>query len=195
MNHISPLLTIDSIALDRDITSRKRAFEALSLIVEHCAGVSHQAAFDAFNARERLGSTCMGGGVAIPHGRIKGLDGLVAAVLRTREPVVFDTPDGRRARLFFAVLIPEGDPDRYLEVLSDISELLKDRSAKEKLLSVATPLEFCEFVQSWTPPAAADGSDPAKSSPEAQEAQPQEGEAPAQAQTPEVPREIAAAQQ
>ena len=151
MNHIAPLLTLDSVELDSDITSRKRAFEEIARIVVHCAVVSHQAAFDALNARERLGSTCLGGGVAIPHGRVKGLDGLVIAVLRTKESIAFDTPDNRRARLFFSVLIPEGDPEKYLVVLSEISELLKNLETKQKLLSLPTPREFCEFVGSWTP--------------------------------------------
>ena len=58
----------------------------------------------------------------------------------------------RRARLFFAVMIPKDDPDKYLDVLSEISELLKDREVKQKLLSLETPLEFCQFIGSWTPP-------------------------------------------
>lgn len=159
MNHIAPLLTLDSVELESDITSRKRAFEEIARIVEHCAGVSHQAAFDALNARERLGSTCLGGGVAIPHGRVKGLDELVIAVLRTKESIAFDTPDNRRARLFFSVLIPEGDPEKYLVVLSEISELLKNRSTKQKLLTLPTPREFCEFVGSWEPPSENDVSE------------------------------------
>ncbi len=152
MNHIASLLTLDCIELDSDITSRKRAFEQISLIVEHCAGISHQVVFDALNARERLGSTCLGGGVAIPHGRVEGLDTLALAVLRTKESVAFDTPDNRRARLFFAVMIPKDDPDKYLDVLSEISELLKDKETKLKLLSLETPLEICQFIGSWTPP-------------------------------------------
>ncbi len=175
MNHIAPLLTLDCIELDSDITSRKRAFEEISHIFEHCAGVSHQTAFDALNARERLGSTCLGAGVAIPHGRIKGLDGLVIAILRTRESIAFDTPDNRRARLFFSVLIPESDPEQYLVVLSEISELLKDRAVKQQLLTLATPRELCEFISAWQPPeaesAAAEEKSPSGNAPDAPDAE------------------------
>ena len=110
MNHIASLLTLDCIELDSDITSRKRAFEQISLIVEHCAGISHQVVFDALNARERLGSTCLGGGVAIPHGRIEGLDALALAVLRTKESIAFDTPirysSCREAKTNFRYTLP-----------------------------------------------------------------------------------------
>lgn len=152
MNHITPLLTLDCVALDEDIPTRKRAFEAIGLIVEKCAGISHQAAFDALIARERLGSTCLGGGVAIPHGRIEGLKELVLAILRTKESVTFDTPDNRKARLFFGVMIPKDDPDQYLDVLSDIAALLKDQDAKKFLLNAKTPLEVCQFIGQWQAP-------------------------------------------
>lgn len=153
MNHIAPLLSLEAICLDRDISSRKRAFEELSLIIEQSAGLSHQEVFNALIARERLGCTCLGGGVAIPHGRVAGLDEMVLAILRTNAPVMFDTPDNRRARLFFCVMIPEGDEDKYLDVLSEISALLKDLTSKEKLLNVASPLALCEFIATWQPPA------------------------------------------
>lgn len=152
MNHIASLLTLESVIIDRDIPTRKRAFEEVALILEKSAGISHQAIFDAFIAREKLGSTCLGGGVAIPHGRIEDLDEIALAILRTNDPVTFDTPDNRRARLFFAVAIPQNDPDRYLDVLSDIATLLKDRDAKDALLNAATPLEICQFIGSWQAP-------------------------------------------
>ncbi len=152
MNHIAPLLTLDCVQLDADIPTRKRAFEAISLIVEKCAGISHQAAFDALIARERLGSTCLGGGIAIPHGRIEDLDQIVLAILRTKESVTFDTPDNRKARLFFGVMIPKNDPEKYLDVLADIAALLKNRESKEYLLNAETPLEVCQFIGNWQPP-------------------------------------------
>lgn len=152
MNHIAPLLTLDCVALDEDIPTRKRAFEAIGLIVEKCAGISHQAAFDALIARERLGSTCLGGGIAIPHGRIEDLDQIVLSILRTKEPITWDTPDNRKARLFFGVMIPKNDPDKYLDVLADIAALLKNKEAKEFLLNAETPLEVCQYIGNWQAP-------------------------------------------
>lgn len=151
MNPVASLLTIDGISLDVDTPSRKRAFEELSLLFEKTAGIPHREAFDALNARERLGCTALGGGVAIPHGRIQDLDRILVAILRTKTPVVFDTPDNRRARVFFSILIPDNDEEHYLPVLSTVAGLLKDRRVKDALLNESEPVKICQIVSSYTP--------------------------------------------
>lgn len=151
MNPVASLITLDGIALDADAPSRKRAFEELSLLFEKTAGVPHREAFEALNARERLGCTALGGGVAVPHGRIKDLDRILIAVLRTKTPVVFDTPDSRRARLFFGILIPENDEDNYLSVLAYVAGLLKDRTVKEALLNETDPVKVCQTISEYEP--------------------------------------------
>lgn len=154
MNHIADLLTLECIELDADIPTRKRAFEELSLILEKRAGVGHQEVFSALLARERLGCTCLGAGVAIPHGRIAGLTNISLAVLRTRQAVTFDTPDNRKARLFFCIIIPEEGGDNYLDVLADVAALLKDREAKSALLEAPNAMAVCQFIASWKAPEA-----------------------------------------
>lgn len=151
MNPVASLLTIDGIALNVDAPSRKRAFEELAHLFEKNAGIPHREAFDALNARERLGCTALGGGVAIPHGRIQGLDKIVVAILRTKTPVVFDTPDNRRARLFFGILIPANDEEHYLPVLSTVAALLKDRDVKDKLLNETEPVAICQTISDFVP--------------------------------------------
>lgn len=151
MNPVASLLTIDGISLDVDAPSRKRAFEELSLLFEKTAGIPHREAFDALNARERLGCTALGGGVAIPHGRIQDLDRILVAILRTKTPVVFDTPDNRRARVFFSILIPDNDEEHYLPVLSTVAGLLKDRRVKDALLNESEPVKICQIVSSYIP--------------------------------------------
>lgn len=151
MNPVASLLTIDGIALDVDAPSRKRAFEELSLLFEKIAGVPHRDAFDALNSRERLGCTALGGGVAIPHGRIQGLDRIIVAILRTKNPVVFDTPDNRRARLFFGILIPADDEENYLPVLATVAGMLRNRTVKDALLNQCSPLELCQTVSNYVP--------------------------------------------
>lgn len=152
MNHIAPLLTLDAVSLDEDIPTRKRAFEAIAMLAEKRAGIGHQAVFDALIARERLGCTCLGGGVAIPHGRVENLHQIVLVILRTKVSVAFDTPDNRRARIFFGVLIPKEDTEKYLDILADIASLLKNKDSKEFLFNAQTPLEVCQYVGAWEPP-------------------------------------------
>lgn len=151
MNPVASLLTIDGIALDIDAPSRKRAFEELAHLFEKNAGIAHRKAFDALNARERLGCTALGGGVAIPHGRVENLDKIVVALLRTKAPVIFDTPDNRRARLFFGILIPENDENQYLPVLAAVAALLKNRSVKDVLLTATDPVVICQTVSAFEP--------------------------------------------
>src|SRR5262250_3912219 len=101
MNLIAKLLPPSNILLDLDVTSKKRMFEQAGLLFENNQGVARSLVFDSLFARERLGSTGLGQGVAIPHGRIKGLKEAVASFIRVAEPIPFDAPDGRPVRLLF----------------------------------------------------------------------------------------------
>src|SRR5581483_2642994 len=93
MNLIAKLLPPSNIVLDLDVTSKKRMFEQAGLLFENNQGVARALVFDSLFARERLGSTGLGHGVAIPHGRIKGLKEAVGAFVRLAQPVPFDAPD------------------------------------------------------------------------------------------------------
>ena len=71
--------------------------------------------------------------------------------MRTKSPVVFDTPDNRRARLFFGILIPANDEEHYLPVLATVAALLKDRDIKEKLLNETDPVAICQIISDFVP--------------------------------------------
>lgn len=156
MNTVASLLTLDSVALDLDLSSRKRVFEEAALLLEKNVGISHQAVFDALNARERLGSTCVGGSVAIPHGRIEGIDEMAVAILRTRSTVEMGSIDNRMARLFFVIAIPQNDAEKYLDVLRQVATMLQDRDFKDGLLAAKTPMEMCQLIGGWNPPESTD---------------------------------------
>ena len=89
--------------------------------------------------REGLGSTGIGEGVAIPHGKVPGIDRLVAAFGRSREGVQFASLDGKPARLFFLILAPENSAGMHLKALARISRLLKDGRFRERLLAAEGP--------------------------------------------------------
>ena len=80
-------------AINVEATSKKRVFEQAGLLFERELGIARATVTDNLFARERMGSTGLGHGVAIPHGRVKGLKTPVAAILRVAEPVAFDAPD------------------------------------------------------------------------------------------------------
>src|SRR5476649_2789033 len=107
MNLISKLLPPSNIVLDLDVSSKKRMFEQAGLIFENNQGIARSLVFDSLFARERLGSTGLGQGVAIPHGRIKGMKEAVGAFFRLGQAVSFDAPDGQPVKLAFILLVPQ----------------------------------------------------------------------------------------
>ncbi len=92
--------------------------------------------------RERLGSTGIGDGVAIPHGKMKNIDNIICAVGRSKEGVDFDAVDRQRVHIFFLVLAPEDSASLHLKVLSRISKILRDPSFRKKILKLANAPEI-----------------------------------------------------
>jgi len=95
MNQIAELLPLANIALDLDVASKSRLFEAAGALFAASSGLDATTVSASLAAREKLGSTGLGQGIAIPHGRIKGLKEARGAFLRLKQPVPFDAPDGK----------------------------------------------------------------------------------------------------
>jgi PTS system nitrogen regulatory IIA component len=151
MNLIAKLLPPSNILLDLDVTSKKRMFEQAGLIFENNQGVARSLVFDSLFARERLGSTGLGQGVAIPHGRIKGLKEAVGAFVRLARPVAFDAPDGNPVNLVFLLLVPEQATELHLRILSELAQMLGDRELRDKLASVTDPGALHQHITAWHP--------------------------------------------
>ena len=111
MSQITQLLPLENIILDLDASSKKRVFEHVGLLFENYLGIARSTVFDSLFAREKLGSTGLGQGVAIPHGRIKGLRDATGAFLRLAAPVPFDSPDGKPVSNVIEITIPAFPPD------------------------------------------------------------------------------------
>ncbi|MBL0167942.1 MAG: PTS IIA-like nitrogen regulatory protein PtsN [Propionivibrio sp.] len=133
MSQITQLLTPENIVLDLDASSKKRVFEKVGLLFENNQGIARSAVFDSLFAREKLGSTGLGQGIAIPHGRIKGLKEASGAFLRLAAPVAFDSPDGKPVSLLFILLVPEQATEQHLQILSELAERFSDRTCREAL--------------------------------------------------------------
>lgn len=151
MNRLAAILPVADVVVDVDATSKKRVFEHAGLLFENQHAVARGTVTDNLFARERLGSTGLGHGVAIPHGRIKGLKSPLAAVLRVRDPLPFDSPDDQPVLLLVFLLVPEAATQRHLEILSEIAEMLSDRALRERLKTEADPLEVHRLIQAWEP--------------------------------------------
>ena len=151
MNQISKLLPPSNIVLDLEVSSKKRMFEQAGLIFENNQGVARSLVFDSLFARERLGSTGLGQGVAIPHGRIKGLREAVAAFVRLGTPVPFDAPDGKPVSLLFILLVPEQATEQHLQILSELAQIFSDPELREQLRKTRDPGELHGIISSWQP--------------------------------------------
>lgn len=145
MNHLAQLLPPENIVLDLDVSSKKRVFEHIGLLFENNQGIARSAVFDSLFAREKLGSTGLGRGIAIPHGRIKGLKEARGAFVRLTTPVPFDSPDGKPVTLLFVLLVPEQATEQHLQILSELAERFSDRTCRDALHTAETAESVCQL--------------------------------------------------
>ena len=130
---ITDLVAPEAIIPALKVTSKKQALQELA---KHAAGmtdVSEREIFDVLLERERLGTTGVGGGIAIPHGRLNGIDHMYGLFARLDEPVEFDAIDDQPVDLIFLLLAPEGAGADHLKALARVSRTLRDRATCEKL--------------------------------------------------------------
>ena len=149
MNRLSARLPAAQVLVSVDATSKKRAFEEAGLLFETLHGLNRALITDSLFARERLGSTGLGHGVAIPHGRIKGLKQPLAAVFQLASPIGFDAPDELPVQLMIFLLVPEAATQKHLEILSEIAELLSDSGLREQMKTSADAIALHKQITSW----------------------------------------------
>jgi PTS system nitrogen regulatory IIA component len=149
MNRLASILSPAQVLVQVDVSSKKRAFEEAGLLFETLHGLSRALVTDSLFSRERLGSTGLGHGVAIPHGRIKGLKSPMAAVLQLAQPIGFDAPDEQAVSLLIFLLVPEAATQKHLEILSEIAEMLSDASLRDKLVCSSDAADLHGLISNW----------------------------------------------
>ncbi|MBT8049261.1 MAG: PTS transporter subunit EIIA [Xanthomonadales bacterium] len=124
---ISDLLTLEKVHCDVHSSSKKRLLELISEeLARNSEQFSQREVFESLCARERLGSTGLGKGVAIPHGRVKGTDSVEVSFFRLKKPLPFDATDGEPVDLLFALAVPESCGEDHLRLLAQVAELFSD---------------------------------------------------------------------
>ena len=151
MNRLSAILPASNVLVNVDASSKKRSFEQAGLLFENQHTIARGIVTDSLFARERLASTGLGHGVAIPHGRIKGLKNPLAAVLRLQQPIAFEAPDDEPVSLLIFLLVPEAATQRHLEILSEIAEMLSDRTLRERLKTEPDAAVLHQLIADWQP--------------------------------------------
>ena len=148
--HIGELLSPERVAEDAEVTSKKRTLELLSrLLSGEDTGLSADEVFDTLLARERLGSTGLGAGVAIPHGRMKGIDQAVGAFVKLHDGIDFDAPDKQPVDLLFALIVPEECTDTHLNLLAQLAMLFRDEDTVAQLRKCASREALYRALTEW----------------------------------------------
>ena len=149
MNQLAPLLTSERILLDIEVASKSHLFEYVAQHMSPALGINTKTIVDALQARESLGSTGLGQGVAIPHGRIKALQSAAGVLVRLHTAVDFSAPDQLPVRLLFVLFVPLRATDLHLQILSEVAQLFGDKAMREKLLDSVNPEEILALLQQW----------------------------------------------
>jgi len=151
MNLITPLLRPACVVADLDAASKKHLFELAGTLFEQQHGTPASEVFDSLFSREKLGSTALGYGIAIPHGRIKGLKDTACAFFRLETPIDFDAPDSLPVDLVFVLLAPAAATDLHLQILAELAQMFSEREMREKLRAAADTSELHALIAGWTP--------------------------------------------
>ncbi len=127
-------------------TSKKKVLELISqMVAPKLGGVSSDDVFDSLLQRERLGSTGIGLGIAIPHGRLSHANHPVAVLLTLDKPIDFDAIDNQPVDIVFALLVPENEPETHLKTLSEVAQRLDNRDFCKQLRTTTTDQELYQL--------------------------------------------------
>jgi len=149
MNLISKILHADNIIFDSDSTSKKRVFERVGLLFENNQQIARSTVFDSLFAREKLGSTGLGKGVAIPHGRIAKLRDATAMFVKATHPIPFDAPDGIPVNLIFVLLVPDRATDLHLQILGELAQMFSETAFRDSLLASEDTASIYQLFCAW----------------------------------------------
>ena len=147
---LTDLLSPERIACKTSAPSKKRALEKLSELISSASPrVGAIEVFDSLLARERLGGTGVGYGVAIPHGRLKNEETTLGAFISLEQAIDFDAVDKQPVDLLFALLVPEQSTDEHLQALASIATMFKDGGMRERLRQASSDSELYELIAEW----------------------------------------------
>lgn len=148
---LSHIILPENIALDIKAADKEQLFSQVAQLFEKQCELPAALISESLLEREKLASTGLGYGVAVPHGRIEGLKSPTAALVRLREPLPFGSPDGKPVDLMVVLLIPDNVTQKHLEILSEIAEMFSDTPFREALCREPSPEAVHNMIMSWLP--------------------------------------------
>ncbi len=149
---ITDLITLERIVCDSEVASKKRVIEVLSeLLATGQPDLTARPIFDSLIGRERLGSTGLGHGVALPHGRFPHSRQAIGAFVKLAKGVDFDAIDRQPVDLVFGLLVPDHYTDEHLKILAYLAEMFSDRSFCQRLRETDSNQALFERLRDWRP--------------------------------------------
>ena len=149
MGYLLQLLPEKHIAINLDVKSKRRVFDHAGLMFEKSLKIGRKHIFQAFLEREQMGSTALGNGVAIPHGRLEKLKKSTGAFIRIQDPIPFEAPDHKPVYMFFFLLVPAEANELHLQILSELAQLFSSAEL-HSLVSRSNDLaELCTVFSNW----------------------------------------------
>jgi PTS system nitrogen regulatory IIA component len=154
--NIAHIIAADRVGLLRGINSKKRALEEISrLLASGTTSLPESEILASLVNREKLGSTGLGEGVAIPHGRVRGIDKSIGAFIRVEGGVDYEAVDGRPVDLIFGLLVPQDCTEEHLGTLAGLAEMFLDENFCSAMRSTQDPQALLNMLVQYTPAAAA----------------------------------------
>ena len=145
---ISALLSPQGIFLDTEITSKKKLLELIANIAADRTQLSESTIYNSLLNRERLGSTGLGKGFAVPHARLETLDHTMGFFFRLKDPINFESPDNQPVDLVFTIIIPEEATEEHLIILSSLAGIFSRPEVCEAIRHAASKDEIAQIIQS-----------------------------------------------
>lgn len=146
------IITPEQIGSHVDVGSKKRALEfASNLLSTANPSINQQDIFESFLVRERLGSTALGHGVALPHGRIKSSENTIGALLQLEQGIDYDADDKQPVDLIFAMLVPEHSTDEHLKLLAQLAEMFSSDEFRKNLRAAKNVDELYKLIDTGPP--------------------------------------------
>jgi len=147
---IASLLRPEDILLDMDVSSKGQLFSEIGLLMERDHGMRQAWVAASLSRREKVGSTGLGEGFAIPHARVKDLDRIQVAYVRLKQPIPFGSPDGNPVFELLVILVPKQAAEEHLRILADTTRMFSNRSFREQLQRCSSPQEVKRLFDAWS---------------------------------------------
>ncbi len=149
MSHIADLLGTQDILLDVDVANKSGLFAAIDRHMVQAHGMAKGFTTMSLNNRERIGSTGLGDGVAVPHARVKDLRDVHLLYIRLLSPIAFDAPDGKPVVDLLVLLVPDKACQQHLNILAEMSRVFPDRRFRMRLHQCTSTMDVKQLFKSW----------------------------------------------